>query len=101
VKTLLFLIYAVRLVGGHTHQAPANFDKTTRDAKSYFKKYFDNSVQLYGTKFAKYSNHCLIHLVDDVRMYNSSLGGLTTYKYESFYQHLFKNVSNFIICWCQ
>jgi hypothetical protein len=97
VRTLLFFIYAIRLVGAHTHQAPANFNNATSDAQYYFKQYFDNSVQLYGVKFAKYTNHCLIHLVDDVRTYNSSLGGLSAYKYESLFQYLFKWVSIIVI----
>jgi hypothetical protein len=34
--------------------------------------------------FLKYKNHCLIHLANEARVYNSHLGGLDAYPFENF-----------------
>jgi hypothetical protein len=94
-KLLLKLIFAIRLIGGHTHNKPKG-KHDIDDAERYFEDYVRGSIELYGLKFAKYTNHSLIHLAEDARNFSTHLGGLSAYIAENFQQVLFRGVS-FII----
>lgn len=76
------LVFAVHLIGGTRHEAPSKKDMD--EADKLFRHYVRTSVKLEGKEFLKYKNHCLIHLANDARFYNTHLGGVDAYPFENF-----------------
>jgi hypothetical protein len=90
-EILMKFIYGLRLVGGHTHHPPRKPDDI-KDARRYFTEYFACATLLFGKHFAKYTNHSMLHLVDDVQNYESCFGGISAYKYENMQGLMFRGV---------
>ena len=71
--------------------------KETRDhylnyAKDLMKYFVKNSTNFYGDTFVSYNVHGLIHLVDDVRNFDTSLNNLSAFRFESYLHQIKKKV---------
>lgn len=81
VEAYLSFVYAIHLIGQSTHQAPSKKDMKIADKLLRF--YVSTFKTLHG-RFMYYKIHCLIHLANEARVYNSHLGGFDAYEYENF-----------------
>lgn len=78
----LALVYAMHLIGQTTHDCPSKKDIDT--AAELLRHYVETMVQIEGEEFLTYKNHCLIHLANEARVYQTHLGGIDAYPYENF-----------------
>lgn len=76
------LAYAVHLIGGTRHDPPSEADFNAAD--DLFRHYVKVCVKNEGKEFLTYKNHCLVHLANEARFYNTHLGGVDAYPFENF-----------------
>jgi hypothetical protein len=69
-------------------------------ASSLLRHFVAHCEQLYGEAFVVYNVHSLLHLVDDVKYFDTSLDSLSAFPYENFLQtlkRLIRSASNPIV----
>ena len=56
--------------------------------------FVDSAPNIYGETFNVYNVHSLVHLVDDVQYFESSLNEISAFKFENYMQTVKKSVKN-------
>ena len=61
-------------------------------AKELLKKFFVDTISVFGEGFVTYNFHCVVHLADDVLRFHKSLDELSAFFAENFFGHMVKDV---------
>lgn len=81
VEAYMSFVYAMHLIGQSTHSPPSEKDIKKADR---LLRFFVATYKQLSHRFLYYKMHCLIHLANEAKAYNSHLGGFDAFDYENF-----------------